>query len=46
MRPFIVGLMLLQSATASVLTLDDILHNAEQSKLLSQAITQEGLALE
>lgn len=46
MRPLIIGLMFLQSATASVLTLDDILQHAQQSKLLSQAITQEGLALE
>ena len=46
MRVLIIGLMLLQSATASVVTLDDILQHAKQSKLLSQAIIEEGLALE
>jgi len=43
---FIICLMLLQSSIASVVNLDDILQNAKQPNLLSQAISQEGLALE
>lgn len=46
MRLLSISLLLLQCASASVVTLSDLIQNVEQKELLSQRITQEGFALE
>lgn len=46
MKAIITALLVLQVAHASPITLDEILKNAEQRTLMSQAINEEGLSLE
>lgn len=46
MKRIIMTLILLQSLHASVVTLEDVLHNAEQPKWITESIKEQGLALE